>query len=110
MKKTITSILFLLIIGALQGCAIKNAIVDTIDSFDCPTPSKDQLNKDGYLIMQNGVTLKCQVQKNTSKMSCVGVTDSNNADGLVCQSGKNQAIFLFDENGILTAHKFGKVD
>ena len=104
MKKTITSILFLLIIGALHGCAgIKGSQID-----DCPTPSKDQFNKNGALIMQDGVTLKCQAEKYIGKMSCEAVTNPKYGGGLVCEGGKDliMFVFLFDENGILKGHKF----
>jgi hypothetical protein len=92
-------------IGAplLQGCATPSAL-GKVDR-NCPSASNEQLDKNGNLVLQNGVTLKCQVKNYTNKMSCVGITDSTNADGLVCDNGKRQAVFLFDENGILKSGK-----
>ena len=72
---------------------------------NCPAPSKDQLNKNGYFVIQNGVTLKCQVKNYTNRMSCIGITDSTGADGLLCSNGEKQIIFLFDENQILKGSK-----
>ena len=104
MKKITIPILFFLIM-ALQGCAGRKG--PGID-YDCPAPSKDQFNKNGALIMQDGVTLKCQAEKYIGKMSCDAVTDPKYAGGLVCEGGKDliMFVFLFDENGILKGHRF----
>jgi len=67
-------------------------------------PSKDQLNENGFLVLQNGVTLKCQVKNYTSRMFCSGITDGKE-DGLVCKNGTNSSVFVFDENGILKTFK-----
>lgn len=41
-----------------------------------------------------------------SNMACQDITDSTNADGMVCQdaSGKGM-LFIFDDNGVLKGHK-----
>jgi hypothetical protein len=98
--KHLFSVAWLLIgVFFLQSCANFSSF-KKVDP-NCPSPSKYQLDQNGNLMLQNGITLKCQVKNYTSKMSCVGVTDSTSADGLTCSNGKGQAVFLFDENGVL---------
>lgn len=77
---------------------------DAVDR-NCPSPSKSQLDKNGLLVVENGVTLKYQVKNYTHKMSCTGITDGED-DGWACSSGAKQAVFLFDENEVL---KFFKI-
>lgn len=93
-----------LLLGALliQGCAGYGS--DGRVDRNCPAPSKEQLSDDGYLMLQNGVTLKCQVKNNTSRLPCSGITDGKD-DGWVCKSGEKTIVFLFDEKGILKYHK-----
>ena len=86
----------------IQGCASHDEL-GKVDS-NCPAPSKEQLNESGYLILQNGVTLKCQVKNYTNRMSCFGITDGTD-DGWVCNNGKKNIVFVFDENGILKTRK-----
>lgn len=88
----------------LQGCSNTRILDDDIDR-NCPTPSKDQLNENGFLMLQNGVTLKCQVKNYTSKMSCTEITDGKE-DGLLCNNGSKSSVFVFDKNGILINFKF----
>lgn len=82
----------------MQGCS-STRVLDSVDR-NCPAPSKDQLNENGFLVLQNGVTLKCQVKNYTNKMSCTGITDGKE-DGWVCNNGTNNSVFVFDENGKL---------
>jgi len=113
MKKI--ALLPLLLIGALlaQGCAelsehIKESFAGPLGVFgpsrvdrNCPAPSEDQL-ENGYLKIQNGITLKCQVKNYTSNMPCTGITDSTGIDGWVCNTRNGGIIlFIFDENGIV---------
>jgi hypothetical protein len=104
MKKTILVSLFIMSASVIQGCSSLSSS-GKVDH-NCPYPSKDQLGKDGYLMPKNGITLKCQVKNFTNRMSCAGITDSTGSDGWLCDNGKRQALFLFDENGILKDHKF----
>lgn len=94
-----------LALGALsmQGCSSPRTL--GIVDHSCPAPSKDQLNKDGYLMLQNGITLKCQVKNNTSRMACFGAVDGTGDDAWFCDNGTRKSWFLFDEKGILKAHK-----
>jgi hypothetical protein len=103
MKKAFLVSLCLASTSLLHGCLSAPAKWD--DS--CPVPQKDQV-ENGYLKIQAGVTLKCQIRKYLSNWSCVGVKDSEGStdEGLVCGNGKQQAMFLFDENEILKSHKF----
>lgn len=105
MKNKALLILVLLTLGTLliQSCS-STRVLNNVDR-NCPTPSKDQLNKDGLLMLQNGVTLKCQVKNYTNKMSCSGITDGKD-DGWVCTNGTKNSVFVFDENGILENFKF----
>jgi len=93
-----------LLLGALliQGCAGygSNGRIDR----SCPAPTKDQLSNDGYLMLQNGITLKCQVKNNTSRLPCSEVTDGED-DAWVCGTGDKISVFLFDKKGILKYHK-----
>jgi len=100
MKNNAQLISALLVLGTflIQGCS-STGTLHTEDR-NCPDPSQDQLNENGYLMLQNGVTLKCQVKNYTSKLSCTGITDGKE-DGWVCKSGTKNAVFVFDENGIL---------
>lgn len=98
------SLIASVLLGALliQGCAGYGSY-GRVDR-NCPAPSKDQLNKDGLLMLQNGVTLKCQVKNNTSRLPCSGITDGKD-DGWICKNGEKDAVFLFDDKGILKYHK-----
>lgn len=104
MKNKALLISALLTLGTLliQGCTSIRA-PDTVDH-NCPAPSKAQLNENGFLMLQNGVTLKCQVKNYTNKMSCTGITDGKD-DGWVCNNGTRSSAFVFDENGILKTFK-----
>lgn len=104
MKKKTLLISASLMIGSLliQGC-LSTRINNNVD-LNCPTPSKDQLNANGFLVLQNGITLKCQVKNYTNKMSCTGITDGKD-DGLICNNGTRSSVFVFDENGILKSFK-----
>jgi hypothetical protein len=96
------STLLTLSILLMQGCS-STRVLDSVDR-NCPAPSRDQLNENGFLVLQNGVTLKCQVKNYTNKMSCTGITDGKD-DGWVCSNGTKRSIFVFDENGILKTFK-----
>jgi hypothetical protein len=85
----------------IQGCA-SNAI-GKIDH-NCPAPSQDQLNENGYLMLQNNVTLKCQVKNYTSRMTCQGITDGKE-ESLICNNGSQNLMFVFDEKGVLKSFK-----
>jgi len=102
MKKSILFLLFLIGVSVMHGCSymLPGWNIDR----NCPTP-KDQVDEYGYLLLQKGVTLKCQVKNYTHRMDCIGVVDSAGVDGLICDSGKRKALFLFDENGILKDHR-----
>jgi hypothetical protein len=101
--KKITLIL-LLLIGAplMYGCQDLVTLAD-----NCPFPSKDQ-SKDGFLLLQNGITLKCQIKKYTP-MPCVDVRDSDGTEVLVCRQGKRHVLLTFDEKGILKGSKWHDV-
>ena len=71
---------------------------------NCPPPNASQLNKDGYLMLQDGSTLKCQVKNYTSRMSCSEITDQQDT-ALVCNNGTRNSIFVFGADGILKSHK-----
>lgn len=86
----------------VQGCS-STRLPDSVDS-NCPAPAKDQINENGFLILRNGVTLKCQVKNYTNKMSCTGISDGKD-DGWACNNGTRSSVFLFDENGILKYFK-----
>lgn len=100
MKNKALLISALLILGTflIQGCSTTD-VLRTVDR-NCPAPSQDQLNENGFLMLQTGVTLKCQVKNYTNKMSCTGITDGKE-DGWVCNNGTNNSVFVFDENGKL---------
>lgn len=83
-----------------QGCSNTNN--SRIDD-NCPYPSKEHLIN-GHLKPENGVTLKCQVKNFTNRMSCVGIIDGED-EGLLCNNGSRQALFVFDNNDILKAYK-----
>lgn len=85
----------------LKLITYSNSSASDAADYNCPIPSRAQLSKNGALILQNGVTLKCQVNNYTNKMSCLKITDSTGADGLVCSNGEKKIMFLFDENNIL---------
>jgi hypothetical protein len=104
MKNKALLIPALLILGTflIQGCS-SIGVLHTVDR-NCPAPSQGQLNENGFLVLQNGVTLKCQVKNYTNKMSCTGITDGKE-DGWVCNNGTRNAAFVFDENGILKTFK-----
>jgi hypothetical protein len=72
---------------------------------NCPAPAKDQIEPDGVLTVQKGVTLKCQIKQYSSRMSCTAVTDKEKFDGWLCDNGEKKALFLFDKNGVLTEAK-----
>jgi len=104
MKSKTLLISTLLTLGPLlmQGCSSVRAL-DSVDR-NCPAPSKDQLSGKGFLILQEGVTLKCQVKNYTHKMSCTGIIDGND-EGWACNNGTKSSVFVFDENGILKTFK-----
>lgn len=99
------TLVFIILAGTflLQGCSRSSAFSD-ID-YNCPSPSKDQLDKNGYLILKNGITLECQVKNYTSRMSCTGITDSADTNGWMCSNGDRQILFIFDENNVLEDRK-----
>jgi uncharacterized lipoprotein YajG len=101
-KNSVLISILLTFLVSVAGCSsLSNQyIVDR----DCPTPSQDQLNENGYLVIQKGVTLKCQVKNYTNKMSCQGITDGED-ERLLCNNGSKSSLFVFDKNGILKAHK-----
>jgi hypothetical protein len=102
MKKLALILLPLAEILLMQGCAS----LGTSGKIDpnCPDPSKDQL-QNGFLTLQNGITLECQIKNYTSKMSCADIKDSTGADGWVCNNGEKKILFWFDENKLLKGHK-----
>lgn len=102
MKKLALILPFLIVALLIHGCA-SNVTLGRVDR-NCPAPSKDQLSENGFLMLQNGVTLKCQVKNYTSRMSCVGLTDGTD-DGWMCNNGTKDMVFVFDENGILKTSK-----
>lgn len=104
MKNKTLLVSALLILGTLliQGCS-STRVFDRVDR-NCPAPTKDQLNENGFLMLKNGVTLKCQVKNYTNKMSCAGVTDGKD-DGWACNNGTRRSVFIFDGNGILKTFK-----
>jgi hypothetical protein len=99
MKKIALISLLLIEVLLLQSCSGFSAL-GSVDR-NCPDPSKNQLNGNGYLILQNGVTLKCQVKNYTNRMPCIGITDSTGIDGWVCNNREKTILFIFDENEIL---------
>lgn len=86
----------------LQGCFTQRPL--GVGDHNCPAPTKEQLDDKGFLKLQNGVTLKCQVKNFTNRMACQGITDGTD-DGLVCSNGSAQMVFVFDERGRLKASK-----
>ena len=95
-------------ITLLQGCSTfqKHDDVNWGEG-TCPAPTADQLGKGGALVMQDGVTPKCQIRPYVSNMACKGITDETHADGVICQNAQGKsAVFIFDEKGILKIHKF----
>jgi hypothetical protein len=113
MKKIVLISLLLINTLLIQGCSVNELLgVSELDELErelvgrgvdhnCPTPSKDQLDENGYLMLQKGVTLKCQVKNYTNRMPCVGITDSTGVDGWVCNNREKTILFTFDENEIL---------
>lgn len=100
-------IMTILISTLLSGCsAFDNNHGINWGSGTCPEPSTDDIAASGHLKIMDGRTLKCQLRPYVSKMACQGITDSTNADGIVCQdaSGKGM-LFIFDDNGVLKGHK-----
>lgn len=99
------SLIFIALVGVslLQGCS-GNSALSGID-YNCPAPSKNQLDKNGYLMLENGITLECQVKNYTSRMSCIGVTDSAKTNGWMCSNGDRQILFIFDEDNVLKDRK-----
>ena len=103
--KTLVISVLLTLLGILfmQGCSSNN-MYNRIDN-NCPTPTKDQLDYRGALMLQEGVTLKCQIKNNASllRLPCIGITDEKNNDGWACNygNGKDMVVFIFDESGIL---------
>jgi hypothetical protein len=90
-----------LLIGALLSQACSSLITLAKIDRNCPTPSEDQL-KDGYLRLQKGLTLKCQIKNYTHRMPCMWITNSTGImDGWMCSSGGRNILFIFDENDIL---------
>lgn len=99
-KSRLISVLVSISVLLSQGCLTNNN--SRIDH-DCPYPSKEHLIN-GHLKPENGVTMKCQVQNFTNRMSCTGITDGED-EGLLCSNGSRQALFVFDKNDILKAYK-----
>lgn len=99
------TLIFIILVGTslLQGCSRSNAL-SGID-YNCPNPPKDQLDKNGYLILKNGITLECQVKNYTNRMSCTEITDSAKTNGWMCSNGDREILFIFDENNILKDQK-----
>ncbi|MDO5686907.1 MAG: hypothetical protein Q4G42_05955 [Neisseria sp.] len=67
----------------------------------CP-PAKTDAK--GYIVLEKGVTQKCQVQIATGNLPCANITDKTGADGYVCNDGDgsgNSTLFLFDKNATL---------
>lgn len=107
MRKLATILLSATINFLLIGCSTTQHHGTNWTNGACPEPSKEQINSNGFLIIENGVTLKCQLRPYVSNMICQGITDHTNADGIICQNGNGeQAIFLFDEHGVLIQHKW----
>jgi len=104
MKKLFILVLLTFCALFMHGCS-SLYLLDGIDR-NCPVASKDQLGKEGHLLLQKGVTLKCQVKNYTSEMSCTGITDVEKSDGWVCNNGTSSVMFIFDRNGILENFKF----
>lgn len=99
------ALVFIAFSGAvfLQGCA-RSVALGAID-YSCPSPSKNQVDKNGYLILKRGATLECQVKNYTSKMSCVGITGHENKNGWLCSNGSKKILFSFDDDGILEDYR-----
>ncbi|MCL2075405.1 MAG: hypothetical protein FWH15_02990 [Betaproteobacteria bacterium] len=94
MKKTILISSIVISASLLQGCSELITLVD-----NCPIPSKDQA-QDEFLLLQDGITLKCQIKKYTLT-PCIDIRDSEGTEGLVCRDGERQVLLLFDDKGIL---------
>ena len=91
----------------LQGCSTfdKHYGVNWGNGF-CPVPSANEKEASGYLKIQEGKTLKCQLRPYVSNMACQGITDETNVDGVICQNGEGKGIlFIFDDKGVLKGHK-----
>lgn len=101
-KNLLISLLLAITTLLTQGCISNHALNST--NPNCPNPSKDQLNENGFLMLQNGVTLKCQIKNYTNRMSCTGITDGKD-DGWICNNGEKSSVFIFDENGVLKSFK-----
>ena len=71
---------------------------------DCREPAKDQL-ENGYLTLQDGKTLKCQLGHYVSNMDCDGIVDKNGKNLILCKGRDGTAAFLFDEQNVLISHK-----
>ncbi|MFD1244192.1 hypothetical protein [Paralysiella testudinis] len=87
--------------GALQ----KHHGINWHSPSPCPAPTAEQVDSSGRLSIQKGTVYKCQIQPYVSNMACVGITDADHADGVLCQNGEGASIlFLFDQNGALKKH------
>lgn len=90
----------------LQGCSAfqKHHGINWGEG-NCPAPTADQISDSGHLQIEDGKTLKCQIEPYVSNMACQGITDKTNADGVICENGLGQRIlFIFDEKGVLKKH------
>lgn len=102
-RNKINSILWLICgVLMLQGCVSHGRSID----HSCPQATGSQLNKNGYLMLQDGVTLECQVRNYTNRMACQEITDGEDL-GLVCDNGTSSAVFVF-RDGIMQTHKVYK--
>lgn len=71
----------------------------------CPKPAPQSISVTNHLVIEDGKTLKCQIRPYVSNMACQGIVDGED-EGAICQDNAgNQIIFLFDRNGVLTAHR-----
>jgi hypothetical protein len=93
--------LVLAFIGFAYGCSFPEAprAIDT----NCPALKETQFTSSGWLRLENGVTLKCQVKNATNRMTCKDIAFAD-GDGMICSNGQNTLLFLFDENGVLKKH------
>lgn len=100
-------IMAILITPLLSGCFAfdKHHGVNWGDG-SCPVPSVKEKDASGYLKIQDGKTLKCQLRPYVSNMVCQGITDETNVDGVICQNGEGKGmLFIFNDNGVLKRHK-----
>ena len=96
-------LLYLFIIAlVLSSCSTVSVVKDA----NCPDPPKD---KDGYVLIERGVTLKCQIKQASDRMSCIAWTKEG-SDGWICDNGEKIAMFFFDENEVLTNCRFSSYD